>query len=687
MTVFGYKGQLDANSIRLVRICAPSAHSDERIQLEIADYQLISLPPYRALSYTWGPPRHGTVAYSINDKSTIRLNGDDFDVFPNLLDVLHHLRGLGASQLYWIDAICINQDDRKEREVQVGMMDKIYRSADRTDIWVGKLETHTAELGQLVSRIAQASRELKVEFEKGDQAILINYSPEQVTEKYGLPSWEDDIWETFVDFFDRSWFQRVWVFQEVALAKDAAFLSGSGEISVDDVHACGTFNSRHNLYRILRPKFPGQRGSFGEWRGLGDTVPGMRETKAHFQVANEDLALAKLGLAGAGKWTMGHFLLDMLMKTRSLQATDARDKIFGILGIMSLIADLHSLSRLNLEPNYSDRSTLSTILTNTTRIILEGCQHLGFLTFVDEATRMAKDVPSWVPDITVRGYSTITAERFAKQYKIMRDEKPPEIFGPLNFRVVDTSLHVHASLLGTVSHISESCDDMLNHGSFEQCARLLLESEPTYKQTGQGRVEVLWRTMLHDLDADYATARPGWGSHFGSWLVNSVFRAMLEHKAAGGDADEYLAGLRHMDSLATSDSTGTIPSIQSLQQLGRTFAYIQDENHVYDVEEARPLYVNMYQGYHAFQRASNVLIRRRRVFLTTEGHIGLSTEPTMVGDDIWSVSGCPTPVVLRRDANDDVALRYKLLGEAYVHGIMRGQNIGNDVQWEEVILI
>src|SRR5277367_5486979 len=57
---------------------------------------------YAALSYTWEglAPQH-----------QIKLDGKVFHVGQNLHSLLWYARGTEGPYIYWIDAICINQDD------------------------------------------------------------------------------------------------------------------------------------------------------------------------------------------------------------------------------------------------------------------------------------------------------------------------------------------------------------------------------------------------------------------------------------------------------------------------------------------------------------------------------------------------------------------------------------------------
>jgi hypothetical protein len=78
---------------------------------------------YVALSYTWGDPK---------ETREIFVNGKSVQVTVNLEAALRVLRGkapVKAGLKLWIDALCINQEDNDEKEVQVKRMADIYQRA------------------------------------------------------------------------------------------------------------------------------------------------------------------------------------------------------------------------------------------------------------------------------------------------------------------------------------------------------------------------------------------------------------------------------------------------------------------------------------------------------------------------------------------------------------------------------
>jgi hypothetical protein len=72
---------------------------------------------YGALSYVWG---------DTTQSRTITCNGQAIQVTINLADALFRLRDEQATELVWIDALCIDQDNVLERNQQVKLMKDIY---------------------------------------------------------------------------------------------------------------------------------------------------------------------------------------------------------------------------------------------------------------------------------------------------------------------------------------------------------------------------------------------------------------------------------------------------------------------------------------------------------------------------------------------------------------------------------
>jgi len=103
-------------------------------------------PLFTALSYVWGQKS------PVNLPSTISCNdGCQLNITPNCHDALialHHRPGKKDLTI-WVDAICINQQDDKEKSVQPPLMGSIYTFAETVWVWlgVGSDATDQAKIG------------------------------------------------------------------------------------------------------------------------------------------------------------------------------------------------------------------------------------------------------------------------------------------------------------------------------------------------------------------------------------------------------------------------------------------------------------------------------------------------------------------------------------------------------------
>jgi len=87
-----------------------------------------SIIPYEALSYTWG---------STEIMDSITINGTKLGVTHNLYLALQYLRSEDEDRILWVDSLCIDQGNGKEKGHQVQQMGNIYRRAERVVIWLG----------------------------------------------------------------------------------------------------------------------------------------------------------------------------------------------------------------------------------------------------------------------------------------------------------------------------------------------------------------------------------------------------------------------------------------------------------------------------------------------------------------------------------------------------------------------
>ena len=184
---------------------------------------------YVALSYMWGDTRRTT---------SIEVNGVQIRVTENLeaaLQALRRKRLLSQGYAVWVDALCINQDDLRERSEEVCRMRKIYKSASSIVSWLGEDKNGDGEQSfRMVNAISSAMRLQRVD-------DMIN-STKKVTAPFSKCCWA-----ALAGLMNSPYWSRVWILQEVAMGdQNTALLCGqhaSNWGSLCDV--LNTFMSRY----------------------------------------------------------------------------------------------------------------------------------------------------------------------------------------------------------------------------------------------------------------------------------------------------------------------------------------------------------------------------------------------------------------------------------------------------------
>jgi hypothetical protein len=290
--------------------------------------------PYVALSYCWG---------DVEDTMEILLHSSSpdnacsqrqepvhapFRITQNLFIALQALRNANRQYL-WIDALCINQQDPREKTHQVQLMGEIYSSANWVVAWLGPEDVHSRLLMRLwrkhlkprydgrpiVARprtligdsppeweSVAKNRILRQLWSESDEGTLSTSSPESYTISF---------LDALKDVFERPWWSRIWVVQEVLLA------------------------SRRELGRNVEFRMGNDRLLWLEMRRLLIILSRM---PASFRRGHDSHAqtawwyLMETDILHSGLEGFPDLKMEALMEfTRVFHASDPRDKLFALL--------------------------------------------------------------------------------------------------------------------------------------------------------------------------------------------------------------------------------------------------------------------------------------------------------------------------------------------------------------------
>ncbi|KDN67063.1 hypothetical protein CSUB01_10872 [Colletotrichum sublineola] len=177
--------------------------------------------PYEPLSCTWGPPE---------PTQEIRVNNKKLLVTENLHEALVRLRHPDRDRILWIDAICIDQTNARERSYQVQQMGEIYHKADQVLFWLGPATDDTDSLLETFGWLEdEAGKHPCNDWHPSDVrwGDICRDVDDRLGQRLNLKDRRSQGLETLLG----GWFRRVWILQEVASTHAARICCGGKSVS------------------------------------------------------------------------------------------------------------------------------------------------------------------------------------------------------------------------------------------------------------------------------------------------------------------------------------------------------------------------------------------------------------------------------------------------------------------------
>jgi hypothetical protein len=335
-----------AQEIRLLTLLPGASVAEIRILLHANSFTQHNVPKYEALSYAWGSSK-----YVVNIK--VGLGNDSLAVTQNLAVALRHLRHKNEVRVLWIDAICVDQGNLEERSRQVQRMSDIYKKAQRVVVWLGPAKNHSGFALKLIQELSS-----KIEVDWLNQ--VMRPATEDVHDQHWASAeaeipFDNHQWHALQALLSRSWFERLWVWQEIRLA----------DLNTAIV-MCGF--------------------DFILWRNFKKAVYCLF-CKANQSIAFKDKIRQAFRLSNDSG---PKILMDLVNISTQAKCSDDRDRIYALLSIL----DSSSVT-INIIPDYT--KTASQVYQDTALSILSQTRKLDLLSYSEMASRRI-DIPSWVPD-------------------------------------------------------------------------------------------------------------------------------------------------------------------------------------------------------------------------------------------------------------------------------------------------
>ncbi|KAI3319821.1 heterokaryon incompatibility protein-domain-containing protein [Xylariaceae sp. AK1471] len=680
----------DKKEIRLLRLQPGYPWSRVRCELQVASLELSQVPKYLALSYTWNEPIQPSAPlttlrgmrqhirglyqhYLFPSHETILINGSRFPITRNLSTALRHLRDPQQPVDFWIDAICINQDDDEEKAQQVQMTRDIYSKAHLTCIWLGPRADGS---DQAMDFIKSAN--------KIDTSNANRLENESLVPTRAL-----------IALFSRTWWQRVWVIQEALLSRHAVIICGTKKVPFRKFETLVEKERKireagRSAVRMGDLSSPFMR----TWSFIPPTMPfyGLLIFKPYLESIREGNPEA------LPHGDVAMLLGDLIRLTARFQSKFPRDKVYGLLG---LVPEAGAYMRPNYEPEKSDGAVFKEL-----SVYYIKCSNSLDAIFQWRRTEDERvDAPSWVIDCNPAskngygrmpipfsskyeadgGFQTwlrLTPNDVLKQYNpdpsldnaaiadssfskrvVSVVTEPPEALQRAKYGVnpefsADTStLRLHGLVFDTVtatSHPSslktplleiDRISDPTPNGWWTGLRQMLVQHYRLrqFIQRWQAFLEANTRTTLDP----YLDIENKGGREVAFWRTVMANQIREPSGAFGRPDDKFMDKIPQLFSGDTRPYTWEywFPPLEGdMQEISTHFRIFGAE----------------------LMRAAG----SRSLIITENGFIGVAPIDTRPGDIVCVIRGYHMPVVIRPvEAKQGV---YRLIGNSYVHGIMDG---------------
>ena len=643
---------------------------DDKLECNVREVNITEGPVYEALSYTWKETAyeraHCTIWTDEVDKTFRSMSkcshaiycGDSFiQITSGLRDALRRLRDPVETKTYWIDQLSIDQGNLSERAFQVEGMRSIYNRAKRVIVWTGDEDEDTKLAFEIIRKLAMAcniSRELILKPEELVADLALD-----------LPSLESSDWRSILSFFERPVFERVWVIQEIVVAQDVVVRCGDDYVTWSELSLTaklfgqGPWQKALLSHRVYQSRFNPSRFimSLGK---LSNNIIEQRNSQSrliHIIMINgfrEDFhCLTKLSVER------------LLYNTWIFEASDPRDKIYSILGIRGARIDLRATKDVQVDYKKSTQE----VFTETTKAIILGgssfniCGMKGNL-----SSKSITGLPSWVPDYS--SSSTSLATSFSRPdppspYSASGDSEIVAVWPYENQRHILVASSYKADTIVMVAQ-----ETVLERGSLAPVISewtSLASRGPCYV-TGEFTPDVFWRTCVADTTLRWRQSPAPLSYH------QSLAAFFLEHAMRDEGFLKDPEGSQLMNAVW---ATLAKDSIDAAAQ------HMDDANDA-NIAKGDPEAISVFMG----------TCMKRRFFVTAKNYFGIGPIDAQVGDEVHILSGAQVPFVFRKIKSDDISLpdehdseiqSYTMVGETYVHGLMKGEALNLDgFEWSGI---
>jgi hypothetical protein len=642
-SALAFSDLVDETSIRLLRF---SRTEDGGFVGELRKFPIAGAPHYYTASYVWGERKYTGITV---DVKTGRLPVLD-SLVPFLRMVTRH-GDFKGTDWWWIDSLCINLDDSREREQQVRIMAEIYTKTKRAIVWLGEEKEAGSDCADAIDFMHYLST-LQIAFNGDDIAMRKQLENSEFTDKCAAVT----------KLLARPWWTRVWTLQEFVLPKEAKLYCGMASISrgrfksaIYSIFLCSTISQEFEHELVPRKLFDGafNRRRIHQWH----TKP------------------ASIGIN----------LIAIMAYLGNHSATDSRDRIYSVLGIITE-QDRDLVGPAEYTTNTAHQfARLVRSFWNTHKSLDIICFAQLFSRSAAVSNLNAEDAaPTWAPDwrTTIDFASPVplmasqSACEYIGNFRPLRSTRWKAMYDAPGIRLrkqADVSfsddlkdLYCNGVVLDTVHGLGGLDGQELRCQSFlcREAGHELLQSQQ--EQSSAPRATMLpmdWlgavaRSLVIDRQDKYLCFQAP--VHY---IIDFLF---LCHACIDGDPVDwsFSTWFKHNRKLRFGNTL-----LEDLvRQVPTEFASPPPTLHR---PPSHPIH-QMNDKLDTFLSRFHDTVRKkaRRLMVTERGYVGVAPCRARPGDVVAVLFGCNIPLVLRREAPQDA---WQVVGEGFVHGHMNGE--------------
>lgn len=417
--------------------------------------QIVSLddgPEFEALSYAWGDD---------NNPRAIELDGQPVQVTQNLYGALKHLRLDENERTLWIDALCIDQSNDKEKNHQVALMRQIYGKASLVVVWLREGWDGSDQAMQFIQKLGD------------DHTLHLDPSRSPHVEALGQSLYSVELRRNIICLFDLPWWTRTWTVQEFVLARNLVFQCSKSVVTRDTMY-------------MARQNFWSHRD--------GCCLPSAVDFDHSVTGSNVSSALvrpAKLDILLKNNHESFSVLTGIAMFS-SRDATKPEDRVYGVLGLgTGEYADL-------VEPDYtlSHAKICEAVVVKS----IERTRKLEFLShlFVRDDPELPSFVPNWIGSFA---WHEAYENRLGSLYHFSSSLDEPAQVDHISFGMLKARGVILDKIRSTCKTPVLQQEDKL--GCLAEVRRIAgVDNHPqeVYPHTGGSRTVAMWHTLLGGME-------------------------------------------------------------------------------------------------------------------------------------------------------------------------------------------